>query len=498
MSDSIKSKLSTILRITSIAMLAVSLARLLSGERIDMYYMIASGNWMIDHKSIETFNVTSPVPMPVENQNWLWCVIYALLWRIGQTLPFDLIPILAFHAIIVTTLWALCAHAAYCLTKNRDIAYLSQILLIANNDYIWEIRSSSMAMIIGIATFWLLTEIAEGERPLSHAVIVCALAVLHLNIQAAIALIDVAIAVFVAVTSTVRGRPRTRYVYVVCAIMLLLTLTANPYPNIVLHQMTAVESAKLFYPPELRSILIRPNYAINLVTFTVVYFHCLKSHERSKTWPGTALLILGILMSIYASRLIVYATLFTLFALWSIDGVPIEPADEHATDRRVTALALCTACVATQVFICVLCLVGSTTKLMYGTAPKDYLTTNANIEPTAFDLRDLRSIPDDNSSVLDLNLNFGSYLSMRGHTVAITSRWEVWDKPVGDSESWLADYMETLTEDVGIYGAIGDVTWDYVLIPKTSPNKTLVKDLDESEHYTKIDETKNVMVWAHR
>lgn len=492
------SPLTVALTALSVLSLILALTNLIWGERIDAYYMISSGSWMIDHHAIERFNVDAPIPLPIENQNWLWCVIYAALFRIGEHVGQPWLPIIIFQACIVYILWKVIYKAAYALTKNTITARVSQMALMLTNGFVSDLRSTTFSLIVIIVVFWFATEVSRKVRPTWHMALPLTLIVIHLNTQAALVILDVALLFFCFFTSTLRNKKLDGALLVSALITVAIMLTLNPYPNIVIHQLTnSSDALSRIYVNELNPINPVSAYQmLPLLSIITIGYYYGEVPRFRKMWPEVLLTTLFMAASIATVRLLVYATTFSLFIMWNADEQPFDAFSENATitPSIIKVLTVFVAIIIAQLIATCTSTVINANKTLHNNQIQNIFQHDMNwMGEDIFEA--LNQIPDDDSPVFSYDANYSSFLAITDHTVAMTSRWEVWDQPTPTSDSWFNDYFHTINDDKWLQGAMENVDWKWIILTKHNECDDVKAYLDASPSYKQVYKSENAIIY---
>ena len=311
------------------------------GQKSDSFYMIASGEWMLDNRALELYNVAAPVTIPVIGQNWLLCIYYALMWRLGEILSIGYGALYIQHVILMCcSVYVIRRLSKWYVKDSIYIADVMTILFLLCLPYLTAIRFAYVSATFVFLTFvlmqgWIDNRFKHFATPF---IIVFFMAIVHMNCSSALSLVIPLAVLFVAIRNMFDKTTRKSSIGLI-GFTLVLPICMGlccPYGfeavSVVFgaNRINESLSGTPFSVNEIRSVFENPVYVVvqyMILGILIIWFFV---YVRKLSWPfnlpwfirltwfdfcDLSLIIVAEIAVAVAARNVIY---LVVFAMWNI------------------------------------------------------------------------------------------------------------------------------------------------------------------------------------
>lgn len=486
-------------------------------EKIDAFYMVASGNYMLDTGHIQTIVPEAPFELSIVVQNWLACIVYALAYRLGTVIGIGWFGVSAVHLLsVIFLLWSVW-HISHALSKDngRLVAFASIVIVCCMYKYVPAHRVHAFTYAVQLWVMYLSHRFCVSKETDWRA-LVCVLFAygIYVCIQSALMpiLCFLCGCVTLAEPKDVVSRKRRAAWILWNGIAFLLAVVLNPYGlDAVTYafSMDDVDFGKFgvtelfpFYRWSFELIVVSmPAIFLTVTMFVIDRRHrFLSLVERLSLVVFFACMLWSFRLSSICYMYLVFVTCLHFDELFTVAS---DFVGKVSVDAILYGLALCCDFIfALFLSVAVLLDVGMLAKCCV----VEYVGMALGVTTFDFDLVSpetpgayARDEMEDGAYVFS-DMNMGSRLAMLGYKVAVTSRWESWAAPNPWSDNWANDYYATLSDtdnEFSFHGAMAHVNWDYILVYTDSKLNTSVKAAIDAHQiaYEKVLETEDLTLY---
>lgn len=470
-------KVSTIVKFFVITLFVLTLLKLPFGERIDAYYMIGSGNYMLDTHSIQHVMPEAPFDATLIVQNWLVCIVYAIAYRIGATLGIGWFVLSFLHVCSICFLLFAIRFITAKISKNSFLFWIVSLLFLLEIDYMTAYRVHVLTYAIDLWCMYLSYLVCKEGMRGRYALGLMGLYLLYVNIQGAMVLVLFGLSCIVAFLSDVSIRNRLS-VCIHNGVCLVTSLVCNPYgirmftyslglSGLDYGGKQVLELTPIWYWP----IDTCCEFVVIVSIVGLLTWFWYKTRQFSVKYM--IVLIGSVLVSMLALRLVAIVVIILAFVVTLVfdtvyeriyDTLVALPSDAQV--RYIIEYNVSGIGALVFVFTLAVCgILGTIDYYMYRDVISNGIDKTFSSDAAYRDASNtlaLEYIDSPEGNVFCDTLD-GSRLAMLGYKVAMTSRWEVWSQPNPWSDNWASDYFDSV-QSGQLKGAMNAVDWDYYLL----------------------------------